>query len=430
MSAAPDLERRYAALRAKKAAAAGADAATTAPAKPAITTASSASSASTGLPLIAPLHGLPSLSPSLSHGRPSSASSVSSKPLITITPRSLAQPPSAASSQSASLAANKRQKTTTGPIVINTPSPYGDQSDTIKRKKRPNAAQLSSTAANANASSISTSAATHSASHSSTTSQQPTIRIVPLATATPTAGAARVPRKDSASNSATDTESVARSDIDLSSTSHLASYTPVVPALSNDTLHVSNLPEQVTEQQLHALFGPFGMIQSITLLSARSPPLAFVHFTFPFAAQQALTALHDRPAPSLSPQPLHVSFARKKDAGGRGGGGGGGGGSNPVSTYEALERELVGGSVKAGGGSGDADDGDSFDVTLLAWKPEVAKMTGLTAERAVKVRRRCTRFGESMREATEGMYVLPTEEDAVQPDRDAIDYDDLSQPYS
>ena len=31
------------------------------------------------------------------------------------------------------------------------------------------------------------------------------------------------------------------------------------------------------------------------------------------------------------------------------------------------------------------DDGESFDVTLLAWRPEVAKVVGLTAERAVRV---------------------------------------------
>ncbi|MCJ1296937.1 hypothetical protein MMC34_008506 [Xylographa carneopallida] len=400
-SAGPDLERRYAALRAKKAAAAGSDAATAAPSK------SASTSSATGLPLI---------SPHILH----STGGVPSKPVISITPKSLAQPASASSAHPAS-AGNKRQKTNTAQIVINAPSPYGEQSDTIKRKKRPGATQTPA-AATASAST------THSG-------QLATIRIAPPAAlaASSAATSARIPRTGGASNAQSavdDKTTAARSDIDLSSTSHLASYTPAAPTFSNDTLHVSNLPDAVTEAQLHSLFSPFGVLSSVTLLATRIPPLAFVHFAFPNSAQQALTALHDRPALSLSPLPLSVQFARKKDAGSRGGSAGG---NAPISTYEALERELAdGGSAKAAGGSaaGDLEDGESFDLTLLAWKPEAARVMGLTAERAVKTRRRCIHLGESMQEATEGMYVLPTEEDAMQPDRDPIDYDDLSTPYS
>ena len=155
----------------------------------------------------------------------------------------------------------------------------------------------------------------------------------------------------------------------------------------------------------------------------------------PASAQAALTALDGRTALPHFTQPLHVQYARRKESSGSGGGSGG---SQTVSTYEVLERELAGGAAKsrAGGAAGAAaaavaaEDGESFDVTLLCWKPEVAKSLGLTVERAVKVRRRCTRFCESMREATEGMYVMPTDEDAVQPDRDPINYDDLSTPYA
>ena len=415
-SAPPDLERRYAALRAKKAAAAGADAATVAPAKTSAAGASATTSTTTGLSLIAPLHGLTSLSPSVAHQRSSSASANSCKPLISVTPKSLTQSTKASSSQTSSVIANKRQKTNAVQPAINAPSPYGEQTDTIKRKKRPGASQ----AAAASTSTTSSLASSNSTSpHPSAICQQPTIRILPLAATKPSADTTRIPRSSGVR------ESSARSDIDLSSTSHLATYTTAVPTLSIDTLHVSNLPDSVTEQQLHAVFSPYGVIQSVTVLSARSSPLAFVHFAFPSSAQQALTALHDRPVPSLSPQPLYVQFARKKDASGRGGGG-----SNQVSTYEALERELAGSNGKAGGGASEADDGDSFDVTLLAWRPDAAKMAGLTTERAVRVRRRCTRLGESMREATEGMYVMPTEEDAVQPDREPIGYDDLSTPYA
>ena len=89
-------------------------------------------------------------------------------------------------------------------------------------------------------------------------------------------------------------------------------------------LFVGNLSFQATENDLRALFEPFGEIASIRVMTdrdtGRSRGFGFVEMATEEAAQQAIGALNGKQADGRA---LTVNEARPKTD--RGGGGGGGG---------------------------------------------------------------------------------------------------------
>jgi len=78
-------------------------------------------------------------------------------------------------------------------------------------------------------------------------------------------------------------------------------------------LRVTNLSEEADDEDLRALFGPFGSIQRIYLVrerdSDRSRGFAFVHYYNRDDAQRAKDELHDHP---YGHQILDVDWAKPR----------------------------------------------------------------------------------------------------------------------
>jgi hypothetical protein len=97
-----------------------------------------------------------------------------------------------------------------------------------------------------------------------------------------------------------------------------------------------------------------------------------------------------------------------------------------LQSYAELEAELLG---KEAGGEAAAED-DGFDAVLLAWRRDAAQAAGLQDGGGVRRRqRRCSiQLGSLLLERADD-YLMPTEDDELQPERPVVDYADLSTPY-
>jgi len=91
-------------------------------------------------------------------------------------------------------------------------------------------------------------------------------------------------------------------------------------------LYVGNLPYDTGEQDLQALFGQAGTVESVSVMrdmaTGRARGFAFVEMASEEDAQKAIEQLNNR---QLGGRNLTVNEARPKPQGGGGYGGGGGG---------------------------------------------------------------------------------------------------------
>ena len=92
-------------------------------------------------------------------------------------------------------------------------------------------------------------------------------------------------------------------------------------------IYVGNLPFSATEDQLRELFGAYGEVDRVNIITnretGRSRGFGFVEMSDDSAAKSAIEGLNGK---DMDGRELTVNEARPKaDRGGRGGGGGGGG---------------------------------------------------------------------------------------------------------
>jgi len=96
-------------------------------------------------------------------------------------------------------------------------------------------------------------------------------------------------------------------------------------------VYVGNLSYDTTEEKLRTLFGEYGEVESVRLITdrdtGRSKGFAFVEMSTEGAAQEAITALNGH---EVDGREIRVDKAQPRREGGMGGGdrrrGGGGGG--------------------------------------------------------------------------------------------------------
>ena len=93
-------------------------------------------------------------------------------------------------------------------------------------------------------------------------------------------------------------------------------------------LYVGNLPYETNDQDLGALFGTVGTVDSVNVMrdmaTGRARGFAFIEMSSDADAQNAIDKLNNHP---LGGRNLTVNEARPKTGGGGGGFGGGGNGS-------------------------------------------------------------------------------------------------------
>jgi RNA recognition motif-containing protein len=90
-------------------------------------------------------------------------------------------------------------------------------------------------------------------------------------------------------------------------------------------IYVGNCPYDVSEEKLRDLFGTYGEVDTVHIITARDTArprrFAFVEMADGAAAQEAIKGLNGT---DLGGRALNVNEARpKREGGGRGGGGGG-----------------------------------------------------------------------------------------------------------
>ena len=91
-------------------------------------------------------------------------------------------------------------------------------------------------------------------------------------------------------------------------------------------LYIGNLPNSLTEQELHEVFAPFGEIKSVNIIkdkfTGESRGFGFVEMMTKEAAEQAIAELHGK---DVKGRMIKVSEAqpRPERTGGNGGGRGG-----------------------------------------------------------------------------------------------------------
>ena len=90
-------------------------------------------------------------------------------------------------------------------------------------------------------------------------------------------------------------------------------------------IYVGNLPFSATEDEIRSLFGEYGTINEIHLVTDRDTgrPRGFGFVEMSSGADEAIQALHQK---EMGGRALNVNEARPRQDRGRGGGGGGGGG--------------------------------------------------------------------------------------------------------
>src|SRR5688572_24811038 len=95
-------------------------------------------------------------------------------------------------------------------------------------------------------------------------------------------------------------------------------------------LYVGNLPFSSTEEELRELFGRFGSVDSVSVITDRDTGrprgFAFVEMSEPSAAAEAIKALDGT---QLGGRSIKVNEAQEKQRSGGGGGGRGGFGRSP-----------------------------------------------------------------------------------------------------
>ncbi len=118
----------------------------------------------------------------------------------------------------------------------------------------------------------------------------------------------------------------------------------------NTRLYVGNLSFDTTENDLQDLFGQFGPVSDVNLItdrmSGRSRGFAFVTMGTPEAAQAAIQGVSGK---DIGGRAITVNEARPKEEGGGGGGGGGRGGGGG---YRGGGGGGGGGGGRGGGGGG------------------------------------------------------------------------------
>ncbi len=88
-------------------------------------------------------------------------------------------------------------------------------------------------------------------------------------------------------------------------------------------IYVGNLPFSASEDEIRTMFGEFGTVESVALITDRDTgrPRGFGFVEMENGADEAIQALHQK---DMDGRSLNVNEARPR--GDRGGGGGGGGG--------------------------------------------------------------------------------------------------------
>ena len=118
-------------------------------------------------------------------------------------------------------------------------------------------------------------------------------------------------------------------------------------------LYVGNLPYTFRDQDVQALFQPFGEVVSAKVvvdnMSGRSKGFAFVEMN----DAEATAALEGLNGKDVGGRALRVDEARPREEGGFGGGRGGGGGGGGGGRF----RSGGGGGGGGGGRGGDRDGG-------------------------------------------------------------------------
>ncbi len=92
-------------------------------------------------------------------------------------------------------------------------------------------------------------------------------------------------------------------------------------------IYVGNLPFSATESEIEALFGEYGQVERVSLISDRETgrPRGF-GFVEMVDAQEGRNAIENVNGVELGGRTLTVNEARPREPRGGGGGGGGGGG--------------------------------------------------------------------------------------------------------
>lgn len=125
-------------------------------------------------------------------------------------------------------------------------------------------------------------------------------------------------------------------------------------------IYVGNLPFSTNEQELSDLFGQYGAVESVRIVTdrdtGRSRGFAFVEMSTEEDAEKALSSLQGA---DFGGRTLTVSEARAPERGGGGGGGGyGGGGGRGGGGYGGGGGGYGGGGGgRGGGGRGGGDRG-------------------------------------------------------------------------
>eukprot|EP00992_Anisonema_acinus_P007027 TRINITY_DN2636_c0_g1_i1.p1 TRINITY_DN2636_c0_g1~~TRINITY_DN2636_c0_g1_i1.p1 ORF type:complete len:203 (-),score=35.70 TRINITY_DN2636_c0_g1_i1:119-727(-) len=93
-----------------------------------------------------------------------------------------------------------------------------------------------------------------------------------------------------------------------------ASSTPAVPRITikppNDTIYITGLTAQSTEQELTGFLAACGNLESVRWIPKASGTIAFAKFTSIPAATHAVGQLHGFALPSTAGAPLSVEYAK------------------------------------------------------------------------------------------------------------------------
>jgi len=118
-------------------------------------------------------------------------------------------------------------------------------------------------------------------------------------------------------------------------------------------IYVGNLPYRTSDEDLNALFAPFGEVESARVITdretGRSRGFGFVEMA---DDEQALAAIEGLNGSDFQGRPLTVNQARPRAAGGPGGGSGGGFRSGPRGGTGGSRGGDSGGYGRGGGRGG------------------------------------------------------------------------------
>ncbi len=125
-------------------------------------------------------------------------------------------------------------------------------------------------------------------------------------------------------------------------------------------IYVGNLLFDVTEDELKALFAPFGQVTEVRLImdkfSGKSKGFGFIEMPSKEEAEKAIAALNGK---DMKERPMTVNEAKPKTDRGGGGGYGGGGGGRGGYGGGGGGRGYGGGGNRGGGGGNRGGGGGS-----------------------------------------------------------------------